>query len=244
MSGIFLGGKNIFTMETKTVTHNVEYLKRLAKKIKKQQNLTHHQSLDEVAIKIGFRNWKHFLQNTKEKSSTLPIIKDQPDIKSLLKNKKPNPYRNLIVAALNELIDNKHISLNPIGINPEKEKGHVFLNLFGQSTVILWSNRGFDELLISVWWKYNHANHPQANLKGNCRENFNSPTPLANKHHYRKFVGVVASCWLERSTGKYLQGKNQEFISNIYTRKGELKNLKEIPRQEPKGYKTFGSFLF
>lgn len=243
MSGIFSSDIIYFTMKQETKKHNVEYLKRLAKTIKKQQNITHHQSLDTVAINIGFSNWKHFLQKAKENSNN-PLSEENISIKPLSENEKLNPYRNLLVAAVNQLIDGKYISLNPINVNPEQENGHVFLNLFGQPSVILWSNRGFDELLISVWWKYDHSNHPQANLEGNSKENFNLPSPLAKRQHYKKFVGVVASCWLERRTGKYLQGENQEYISNIYTRKGELENLKEIPIQKTKGYKTSGPFHF
>lgn len=243
MSGIFFSEIIYFKMKQESKKHNVEYLKRLAKTIKKQQNTTHHQSLDTVAKIIGFNNWKIFLENAKDNSKK-DSSKESISIKTLSEAEKVNPYRNLLVAAVNHLVNNKYISLNPINPNPEQENGHVFLNLFGQPSVVLWSNRGFDELLISVWWKYDHINHPQANLEGNSKENFNLSSPLAKKQHYKKFVGVVASCWLERRTGTYLQGKNQDYISNIYTRRGELENLKKMPIQKPKGYKTSGLFHF
>ncbi|MBX3165400.1 MAG: hypothetical protein KF900_13075 [Bacteroidetes bacterium] len=223
--------------------HNVEYLKRLAKTIKKQQNITHQQALDIVAVDKGFNNWKHFLQNAKEKSSK-QSSKNDIVVKSLSENEKVNPYRNLLVAAINELIDGNHISLNPIFANTEQEiqeRGHIFLNLFGQPSVILWSNRGFEELLISVWWKYDHNKHPQANLKGNSKENFSLPRPLAKRQLYKRFVGVIVTCYLERKTGKYIQGKNREHITT-YIRKGELDGLNKIPIQKPKGYKISGPF--
>ena len=155
---------------------------------------------------------------------------------------KTDPYRNLLVAAINKLIEEKYISLDLEGINQLEEKGHVVLELFKHNSVILWSNRGFGELLISVWWKYDHSKHPQANLEGNQRENFSSPEPLAKKDHYRKFVGVVASCWLERKNNKHIQGKNREHITVDYTRKGELEILKELPTQKPNGYDISGPF--
>jgi len=157
---------------------------------------------------------------------------------------RTDPYRNLLVAAINKLIEEKYISLDLEGINQLEEKGHVFIELFKHNSVILWSNRGCGELLISVWWKYDHSKHPQANLEGNERENFTLPKPLAKKNHYRKFVGVVASCWLERLTGKHMQGINREHITVNYSRNGEKELLKELPIQQPNGYEISGKFYF
>jgi len=42
---------------------------------------------------------------------------------------------------------------------------------------------------------------------------------------------------LERSTGKYLQGKNSEAIFDVYTRKGEKEELERQSLQKPN---TFG----
>jgi hypothetical protein len=155
-----------------------------------------------------------------------------------------DPYRNLLVAALNKLIEEKHISLAFDGTNKVDERGHVFVELFNQNSVILWRNVGFGELLISVWWKYDPSKHPQANLEGNERESFNLDKPLAKTIHYRKFVGIVASCWLERKTSKHIQGKNREHISVHYSRRGELKILKELPVQKPNEYEISGRFYF
>ncbi len=161
-------------------------------------------------------------------------------MKKYFENEKRNPYRNLLVGAVNALIEENHISLK---LDKEKdEQGYIFHNLFGYNSVIIWRNIEFGELHISVWWKYNHDKHPQANLKGIEKECFGLSKPLANRSHYRKFVGVVASCWLERKKGKYIQGTNERCIFDIYTRKGELKSLKELPILKPKGYKVSGSF--
>lgn len=228
-------------MKQKTNEHNVEYIKRLAKKIKREQNITHHQALEIAAVNLGFSNWKHFLRNARENINNLSS-KDNIAVQPLLENKKNDPYRNLLVAAVNKLIEEKHISLILEDVNEEREKGHIFLELFKHNSVIIWRNIGFGELSISVWWKYDHSKHPQANLEGSYRESFRSSEPLANKSHYRKFVGVAASCWLERLTGKYIQGKNRRGIFDIYTRKGELEILKELPIQKPKGYEISGRF--
>lgn len=241
MSGIVSSGKIYLTMIQITKGHNVAYLKRLAKTIKKRNNITHHQSLDRVAVNIGFNNWKHFLHSEEERKK-IPLAKSNIVIKPLSQTKTLDPYRNLLVAAVNELVVNKHIMLDPTIVYPERDNGHVFLSLFGEPSVIIWSDRGYDELYISVWWKYDHNKHPQANLEGNMRESFRCENPLAKKQHYKKFVGIVTSGWLERKSDKYLQGENNRGITKYYTRKGELQNLKGLPVQKPKDYKSSGRF--
>lgn len=241
MSGIFKSEIKYFTMKQSSKTHNVEYLKRLAKVIKKEKGIPHHESLDIVAIQHGFSNWRNFLHSKAKTPSKLPIkkvdsSKPQPEVS------KNDPYRNLIVAALNKLVEGKYISLSPNTSDLDQDNGHIFLDLFGEPSVILWIDGGFDELIISVWWKYDHSKHPQANLEGNAREKFHIAEPLADKKHYKKFVGIVTHCWLERRNGPYLQGQNRDYVSVTYTRKGELDHLKKLPNQKPLGYKSFGPF--
>lgn len=43
--------------------HNVIWVKKLAKKIKKVMGVPHHVALDLAAQEIGFQNWKHFLND-------------------------------------------------------------------------------------------------------------------------------------------------------------------------------------
>ena len=153
-----------------------------------------------------------------------------------------NPYRNLLVLAVNTLLDKRLISLD--GQSTDNEDGHTLIELFDYPSVVIWRSVSYDELEISVWWKYNHEKHPQANLNGNARENFRSSTPLADKAHYKKFVGVVASGWLERRTGKYLMGKKNEGLLKEYTRRGEKEELEKLPLQKPKGFEIEGKFYF
>jgi hypothetical protein len=155
---------------------------------------------------------------------------------------RTDPYLNLLVAATNKLIEEKHISLALEGINQREDKGHIFTELFNYNSVIIWRNIGFGELLISVWWKYDNSKHPQVGLEGELKENFTLPNPLAKKIYYRKFVGVVVSCWLERKDSKHIQGKNRKHISVHYSRRGELEVLKELPEQKPNGYEVAGKF--
>ena len=155
---------------------------------------------------------------------------------------RTDPYRNLLVAAINKLIEEKHISLAFEGTNQREDEGHVFIELFNQNSVIIWRDIGFGELQISVWWKYNNDKHPQVDLEGECKENFRLTKPLARKRFYREFVGVVVSCWLERKDSKHIQGKNREHISIHYSRRRELESLKELPEQKPKGYEVSGKF--
>ena len=92
--------------------------------------------------------------------------------------------------------------------------------------------------------EYDHNAHPQAELRGNSRENFNNTSPLAKRAYYKKFVGITATGWLERKTGQYLMGKERDGIFDIYTRKGEKTQLEEIPTQKPLGFEAEGKFYF
>lgn len=155
-----------------------------------------------------------------------------------------DPYRNLLIHGINALVELKKIPLAPTGkSNHEpKEFGHVFVDIAGQPSVVSWNDAGFDELRISVWWKYDHSRHPQANLEGNYREQFHTPSPLAKSQHLPKFVGVTVSAWFEREEGPHLQGHGRKRLFDIYTRKGELEALKQLPTATPLGYRPEGKF--
>ena len=230
-------------MKLRSNKHNIEYIKRCAKNIKREQNISHNLALNRIVIELGFNNWKHFLNESEKGNNVLPH-KINFTTKESKEGEIRDPYRNLLVCAVNILIEQNYISLDLEDVNKRVEEGHVLCEIFGYNSVIIWRDIGFGELHISIWWKYNHNNHPQANLKGNQKENFDLSEPLANRNHYRKFVGVVANCWLERRQGKYIQGTKRESIFDTYTRKGELKNLKELPILKPKGYEVSGPFRF
>jgi hypothetical protein len=221
--------------------HTDEYLKRQAKKIKKELNIPYVQALDKAATQAGFSNWKHYLNS---KSITLTIKKtiakstlilgEQPSKKSF------NPYRNLLVAGTNELLNKNLISLD--SSKNHQEDGYLFTNIFDFPSVVIWREISFEEILISVWWKYDHRLHPQAELSGSSRENFTNSIPLAERKDYKKFIGVTASAWLERKNGKFLQGKENRGIVDIYTRRGEKTALEKMSYQKPNGYETEGKF--
>lgn len=233
-------------MKRKNNGHTDDYLKRQAKEIKKQENISYLQALDKAAKNAGFSNWNHFIN-----SSTSNITQEKDKFKGVMSgilkqfdgdgSKKVNPYRNLLVAAINALLDKNLITLDTAKTKVQ-QNGYFFVDLFGFPSVVLWQDIGFEELRISVWWKFNHSKHPQANLTGNARENFNTSSPLANRYHYKNFVGVVISGWLERKTDKYIQGKSNECIFDRYIRKGEKVELEKLHSQQPKGFKIEGKF--
>lgn len=216
--------------------HNIEYVKRLAKQIKKDQSVPHYQALNQAAVKIGFTNWKH-CQNALKPKDSVQIFKDERKVTSKFKSKNIDPYRNLLVAGVNELLEKKCISL--IYESDFEESGHIFIKLLGYDSVVIWRSIGFGELSISVWWKYDHCKHPQANLEGNQRERFSTKEPLALRNKYKNFVGVVVSCCFERKDGRHIQGEKRDGLF-MYTRKGELDALKKLPIQKPKGYNATG----
>lgn len=149
-----------------------------------------------------------------------------------------NPYRKLLMLGVNHLLSEGLIDLN----SQADVSGHTQATLAGRDAVIQWNGIGSGELRVTVWWDYDHSNHPQANLTGNSREEFRTSTPLAKRHHYPKFVGVTASGWLERKAGKYLQGEGSSGIFDTYARRGALALLDAVPDPTPAGYQASGSF--
>lgn len=246
MSDIFKTGV-IFTMKQNTTSQI--YLKRLANKIKKERNITHIQALDIAAGHLGFTNFKNFQNTLKQitvpKKHNLITIEIPQGKSNLLRTKKINPHRNLLVAGLNNLLESKLITLKTSGIkNRNDGQRHVFTEIFGFLSIVKWRDIGFGEIEISVWWKYDHSRHPQAELAGRKRENFNNTSPLAQRKLYKNFVGVTVTGWFERENGKHLMGKGMERIVDIYTRKGEKSELVKIPQQVPSGFQAEGKFYF
>ena len=236
-------------MEKKLNSHTDDFLKRQAKRIKKDQNISHLQALDVAAVALGFSNYKNFTNSRKIN----PSVKtgrthstSSEEVRDLVISKTAlDPYRNLLVAGTNELLKSNFIYLYyPEDETKYKKEGYILTEIFGFPSVVIWRETSFEEIIISVWWKYNHKLHPQAELTGNSRERFTSSSPLAKRSQYKKFVGITASAWLERKEGKYLMGKKKERIIDIYTRKGEKTELQKIQQQSPLGYETEGKFYF
>ena len=232
-------------MNQKVNGHSVDFVKRQAKTIAKQQNISHHNALDIAAVAAGFNNWQHLVNTNKNSTGSntdITSLKFTVDVSAKQHSKKINPHRNLLVAAVNELLASNRISLDENAA--QDDKGHHFCNILNFPSVVMWQDISFGELRISVWWKYDHSKHPQANLTGNTRENFNCSSPLAKRFRYKEFVGVTATGWLERKTGKYLQGKDRKAIFDIYTRSTEKEVLENLPAQQPNGFNVDGKFHF
>lgn len=248
MSDIFLRDF-FFTMENKLNSHTDDFLKRQAKKIKKDQNISHIQALDVAAVELGFSNYKNFTNSRKISSSPktgrIQFIPKE-EVRDLFISKTAlDPYRNLLIAGTNELLKSNFISLHYSEDETQyKKDGYLLTEIFGFPSVVIWRETSFEEIIISVWWKYNHKLHPQAELTGNSRERFTSSSPLAKRSQYKKFVGITATAWLERKDGKYLMGQKKERIIDVYTRKGEKTELQKMPQQSPLGYETEGKFYF
>lgn len=109
--------------------------------------------------------------------------------------------------------------------------------------MVRWHAISCGELQLSVWWKYDHSQRPQANLEGNQCESFNGSQPLAKPQHFPKIIGAAASGWIERQTGKYLQGRGKEGLFDLYTRRGELQHLEMLPVPTPSGFSAEGKYF-
>ena len=150
-----------------------------------------------------------------------------------------HPLRKLLILGANHLLSTGAVSLDAHDGSKQKS-GHIFADIAGRPSVILWHDIGHEEMRISVWWDYDHAHHPQANKEGNFREQFHTSAPLAKRQHYPKFVGAVASGWLERATGKYLQGEGIKGIFDRYVRRDRASELAELATPTPTGFRAEG----
>lgn len=151
------------------------------------------------------------------------------------------PLRNLLVIGTNYLIENKHINLDSSKDEGEPS-GHVFTEIAGRKSVIIWQGIGSEEIRISVWWDFDIEKHPQINSEGLSKERFQTSRPLAKQQHYPKFIGAMVSGWLERKTSKHLQGENNEGIYDTYIRRVNKSALESLPKVDGKGFKTSGRF--
>lgn len=152
--------------------------------------------------------------------------------------------RKIMVLGLNEAIKQGRISLDapPIDASTD-EDGYLMTEIAGRPAVVNWSSISAGEIRISVWWDYDHSKHPQADAHGDYRESFSLSQPLAKDSYYPKFVGVTVSGWLERKTGKHLQGKGKEHLFDVYMRRGSKELLQKLPEPKPIGYETEGKFF-
>lgn len=149
-------------------------------------------------------------------------------------------HRKLLVLGLNELLERGLLSLDPA---VPVHAGHLLTSIAEEPSVIIWNGISGDEVSLSVWWKYDHSKHPQADLEGSQRESFHGPTPLAKPLHYQKFVGAFASGWVERRTGRFLQGVGSAGLNEAYTRRTDVGALQALPTPTPAGFKAEGKFF-
>lgn len=228
-------------MKQTTRIPNKNFFTRRAKKLRKSQNIKYHKALDLVVQDYGFQNWKHYLKEWNKQKDELGKTDVTGKGKSNSKEKF-DPYRNLLACAINKLIESNLIQLDLEDVDDENDDGHVHTELFEHKSVIIWRNIGFGELQISVWFKYDHSQHPLTLKPRYQKEKFNLSMPLARRQQYSNFVGVIVNGWLERKKGQYIQGEKQEGIFDKYTRKGELNYIKNLPQVKPNGFKTTGKF--
>ncbi len=72
---------------------------------------------------------------------------------------------------------------------------------------------------------------------------FEIPALLQVKQNTKKFVGVVVHGWVERATGKYVQGSGGDSIIRDYVRRGEKAELEKLPTVQPNGFQAEGLFF-
>lgn len=154
------------------------------------------------------------------------------------------PLRKLLTLGVNAAVQSGRLSLEaPHSDASTDEKGHLPVNIAGYPSMVLWNSLTVGELRVSVWWNYDHAKHPQADGIGNAKEHFTCSLPLAKRQHFPKFVGATVSGWMERKTGKHLQGHGRQGIFDTYIRTDMRVPLTNLPQPEPTGFGVVGPFF-
>lgn len=148
-----------------------------------------------------------------------------------------HPYRKLLVLALNELLRQ-----NLLDLDPRQDRGppggYHLGDVAGAPSVINWWKADRDEVRISVWWKYDHGKHPAIDDDKAARDKLTTARPIAPRSSYCEFVGVVTSGWLERRSDPCLQGRGRKQLFDSYARPGELLLLAALPDPHPRGYRA------
>ncbi len=185
-----------------------------------------------------------FFESPAKKLRLLNVVHEESKIKQNTSSKlkqvvtsKMNPYRKLFVLALNHLLENKIFDLD-WNVSSSHDNGFAEANIAGKYTVINWHDHGHGEVYLTVWWNYDISKDPRS------KERNEFQYPPAHKSRYSEFVSIVASIYLERKDGKWLQGRGSDYINKTYTRKGDLEILKAIPDPTPNGFLAEGKFYF
>jgi hypothetical protein len=136
------------------------------------------------------------------------------------------------------------VSKNFISIDGKNEPaGFHATTIAGEFCVIRWWSINAEELQFSVWWKFDIAAHPKAHYP-HCTVEYFAENGLNTKPaHYPKFIGAIVSGWLERRTGKFIQGEGSRNLLDTYIRKGERAILEALPIPTPLGFKAEGKFF-
>ncbi len=94
-----------------------------------------------------------------------------------------HPLQRLLVLGLNHLLQRGLVSLK----SAEDEIGHIFIEIAGRPSAVMWRDIGCGELRLSVWFDLNMLRHPQARKAGEYGERFLTASPLARRD---RFAGV------------------------------------------------------
>jgi len=157
-------------------------------------------------------------------------------------NQTEDPYRNLLIHAVNQILERDLIKLDFDKSYKEMEKpsnqvltsGFIETHLFDFKSVINWYGYEPYALRVSVWWKYDKHNHLLHE-----EDSFLGMQPRKGTQSFREIVGVTCSTEFNRYKN-YLIGSKRDEIHTPYTRRGEFTNLKSLPKAIAKGYDAEG----
>lgn len=156
----------------------------------------------------------------------------------MTKAEKQRHVLKLMVIALNEAIGNGVIDLHGTSGDVSK-RGHIETNIGGLPAVINWSDAGYDELRVTVWWDYRPDLMPTWRRKHIGRF---APGRLPNvaRRFFSHILGACGSCHLEWRTGKFIVGDEGNQFFDVYVRECSAYLIDNIQQQMPQGYALYG----
>ena len=138
----------------------------------------------------------------------------------------------LAVAAVNVLVKNCKITLEPPSDGVEEVDGSIVEPLFGKPAYIEWWHISYDEITVRVTWDCdtNRAKYNMPDYLDACDKKY--------------IAGGRITFWLERRAGCYIQAdKDATHIIQEYCSHKGLGFLKQVKMPAPEGFATHGRFF-
>lgn len=134
-----------------------------------------------------------------------------------------NKFRKLIYWGLSAAVDAGFtLPVESDSENPYSS-GWIPISVDGWQSMFMWQDIAGQEIRVSVWFDYYHDRNSAAE-----RESFTTGVPIARRCRYPEFLGAMASAWLERQNGHYIQGFDMDGILDAYVGRNVARALDQL----------------